>query len=204
MSALALFDFDGTLCEKDSFTGFMHYVFDKPYFYKKSLKVLPQIIAYYAKIYPPHRMRPELYRQMFKHYPVNKAKYYGEQFAHYLYYSALNQQLLERLQWHQQQQHHVVIVSASLDLYLEPLAQRLGVELICTKVDCLNNQLTGFYASRDCSNQEKIKQLICRLNPKDYESIYAYGNSREDYAMLKFADHAFWVDKNLNMSNFEN
>ncbi|RSP49938.1 HAD-IB family hydrolase, partial [Acinetobacter baumannii] len=42
---LALFDFDGTLCSKDSFTGFIFYALSKRHIVKQGLKILPWIQA---------------------------------------------------------------------------------------------------------------------------------------------------------------
>ena len=63
---LALFDFDGTLCSKDSFTGFIFYALRKRHIVKRGLQILPWIQAYYLNLYPAHRMRPKLYASMFK------------------------------------------------------------------------------------------------------------------------------------------
>jgi len=57
---LALFDFDGTLCTKDSFTGFIFYTLSKRHIMRKGLKILPWIQAYYLKLYPADAMRAKL------------------------------------------------------------------------------------------------------------------------------------------------
>jgi len=62
---LALFDFDGTLCTKDSFTGFIFYSLSKRHIVRRGLKILPWIQGYYLNLYPAHAMRPKLYRAMF-------------------------------------------------------------------------------------------------------------------------------------------
>ena len=63
---LALFDFDGTLCKKDSFTGFIFFALSKRHIVKQGLKLLPWIQAYYLNVYPAHAMRPKLFYGMFK------------------------------------------------------------------------------------------------------------------------------------------
>jgi HAD superfamily hydrolase (TIGR01490 family) len=202
MPTLALFDFDGTLCQVDSFSDFISYGLRRRHVYRRSLKLLPHIVAYYGKLYPAHRLRPRLYRQLFRNYPLEQAQADGERFAEYLYSSQLHPLLLARLRWHQQQQHRVLIVSASLNLYLAPLAKRLGVELLCSEVATAQHTLTGDYATQDCSGWEKVHRLQQRLELKHYPSIYAYGNSPEDFAMLALADQPFWVDKHLHLSAF--
>ena len=62
---LALFDFDGTLYPKDSFTGFIFFTLSKRHIARKGLKILPWIQAYYLRLYPAHAMRSRLFRSMF-------------------------------------------------------------------------------------------------------------------------------------------
>ena len=64
---LALFDFDGTLCTKDSFTGFIFYALSKRHIVKQGIKILPWIQAYYLNAYPAHAMRSKLFNAMFMH-----------------------------------------------------------------------------------------------------------------------------------------
>ena len=43
---LALFDFDGTLCKKDSFTGFIFYALSKRHIVKQGFKILPVLMFF--------------------------------------------------------------------------------------------------------------------------------------------------------------
>ncbi|MCH4248192.1 MAG: HAD-IB family hydrolase [Acinetobacter populi] len=202
MTALALFDFDGTLCKQDSFTGFMQSAVPKHYFYRKCLKISPQIAAYYLKLYPANRMRPLLFKTVLKDENADQAHLIGQHYAQYLVEHCLNQEVLARLKWHQQQQHQVVIVSASLNLYLQPVAKLLNVELICTQVDDYHQVLTGAYRSADCSCEEKVSRLKQHYDLQAFTKIYAYGNSHEDIHMLKLATHAYWINQKHQLQPF--
>ncbi|HFP6111691.1 TPA: HAD family hydrolase, partial [Acinetobacter baumannii] len=78
---LALFDFDGTLCSKDSFTGFIFYALSKRHIVKQGLKILPWIQAYYLNFYPAHAMRAKLFRSMFRDTPAIELQRLGEEYA---------------------------------------------------------------------------------------------------------------------------
>lgn len=67
----------------------------------------------------------------------------------------LDPKLYAQLKQHQLRGDKVVIVSASIDLYLKPLADLLDVELICTEVDIRNQIITGTYTTPDCSSEQK-------------------------------------------------
>ena len=187
---LALFDFDGTLCSKDSFTGFIFYALSKRHIFKQGLKILPWIQAYYLKLYPAHRMRPKLYASMFKDSDAEEILQLAQDYAQQLMLK-LNPKLLEQLMQHQELGHDVVIVSASLDLYLKPVCSYLNIDLICSEVEIKAGKITGFYQTADCSNDQKKIRILEKYNLDDYAEIYAYGNSYEDEEMLSLATYSY-------------
>ena len=189
---LALFDFDGTLYPKDSFTGFMFYTLSKRHIVKKGLKILPWIQAYYLKLYPAHAMRPRLFQSMFKDISANFLQNLAQEYAQQLIQN-LDQELLQQLRLHLQNGDRVVLVSASIDLYLVPICEFLNIELICTATEIKNGLLTGHYSSQDCSCEQKKLRILQKYNLADYEFVYAYGNSEEDLDMLSLADFAYMM-----------
>ena len=189
---LALFDFDGTLYPKDSFTGFIFYTLSKRHIVKKGFKILPWIQAYYLKLYPAHAMRPRLFQSMFKGIAANFLQNLAQEYAQQLIQN-LDQELLQQLRLHQQNGDRVVLVSASIDLYLVPICEFLNIELICTATEIKNGLLTGHYSSEDCSCEQKKLRILQQYNLEDYQYIYAYGNSEEDLDMLSLADHPYMM-----------
>ncbi|MEG2264245.1 MAG: HAD-IB family phosphatase [Acinetobacter sp.] len=199
---LALFDFDGTLYLHDSFTGFIFYALRKRHIVKRGLQILPWIQAYYLKLYPAHRMRPKLYASMFKNSDAEEILQLAQDYAQKLILK-LNPKLLEQLIQHQELGHKVVLVSASLDLYLKPVCSYLNIDLICSEVEIKAGKTTGFYQTPDCSNQQKKSRILEKYKLQDYAEIYAYGNSEEDEEMLSLADQRYLEghDKHLPKIN---
>lgn len=195
---LALFDFDGTLCTKDSFTGFIFYSLSKRHIVRRGLKILPWIQGYYLNLYPAHAMRPKLYRAMFSDSDAVQVQRIAEDYAQELL-ASLNPHLLNQLKAHQDLGHDIALVSASVDLYLKPVCSLLGIELICSEVEIKGQKITGFYQTADCSGEQKKMRILQRYNLQDYAAVYAYGNSAEDLAMLDLADHRFMVGTDLHL-----
>ena len=190
--ALALFDFDGTLYPHDSFTGFIFYALKKRHIVKRGLQILSWIQAYYLKLYPAHRMRPKLYASMFKDSDAEEILQLAQDYAQQLMLK-LNPKLLEQLRQHQELGHEVVLVSASLDLYLKPVCRYLNIDLICSEVEIKAGKITGFYQTPDCSNQQKKIRILEKYNLDNYAEISAYGNSEEDEEMLRLATYSYMV-----------
>lgn len=200
---LVLFDFDGTLCKIDSFTGFYQFCFGKTGIAKKCASIFPNITRYYLGAYPAHLMRPLLSQQLLKgqnHEDIDSlAKIYSQQLIQH----QINSEVLSRLNWHKIQGHQICLVSAGLDLYLKYIADHLAIDLICTTVQSEHGILTGKYISQDCSQDEKSRQ-VCRKYPIDaFSNIYAYGNSHEDYAMFRLAQYVTWVDPEHQLHHFK-
>ena len=189
---LALFDFDGTLYPHDSFTGFIFYALRKRHIVKRGLQILPWIQAYYLKLYPAHRMRPKLYTSMFKDSNAEEILQLAQEYAAILV-DKLDPALFNQLRKHQQLGHDVVLVSASLDLYLKPVCNYLNIDLICSEVEIKAGKITGFYQTPDCSNIQKKIRILEKYNLQDYAEIYAYGNSEEDEEMLRLTTYSYMV-----------
>lgn len=191
---LALFDFDGTLYPKDSFTGFIFFTFPKHHIVTRGLKILPWIMAYYLGLYPAHAMRPRLFQSMFKGIAADIPQRLAPTYAQKII-KELDQDLLQQLYLHQQRGDHVVLVSASVDLYLAPICELLNIELICTQTEISNGILSGNYNSKDCSCEQKKLRVLEKYNLDHYHQIYAYGNSHEDLEMLSLTDQHFMVGR---------
>jgi phosphatidylglycerophosphatase C len=103
--------------------------------------------------------------------------------------------VIDRLRWHVREGHHVVVVSASPELYVEVIAAALGAHgVVATRLatDPLG-RLTGGYLGRNCRGEEKLRRLQLWVRDRgviDEYELYAYGNSRGDRRMLAAADVA--------------
>lgn len=195
---LALFDFDGTLCRQDSFTGFIFYALKKRHIVRQGLKILPQIQAYYRKRYPAPQMRATLFYHMFKGQDATSIQTIANEYAQSLI-ATLDSALLIRLKAHQARGDHVALVSASLDLYLEPLCDYLDIDLICTQTQVQQAKLTGHYHTLDCSGEQKSLRVQAAYDLTQFANIYAYGNSDEDLQLLALAHYPFLMGRDLEL-----
>jgi phosphatidylglycerophosphatase C len=101
---------------------------------------------------------------------------------------------LARLDRHRALGHVVVLVSASLEPYLDPLGALLGADgVICTRLEVGGDgRLTGRLVGRNCRGPEKAVRLQAWLEERRLGDavVWAYGDSRGDRELLAFADHA--------------
>lgn len=99
----------------------------------------------------------------------------------------LRPEALERLRWHQQRGDRVLLCSASPRLLLQPLADWLGAELLCTELEKVQGQWLPRLSSPNCKGSEKVRRLEQHLGPLEELVIEAYGDSKGDRELLQAA-----------------
>ncbi len=108
--------------------------------------------------------------------------------------------LLARLDWHRQQGHDVVLVSASPQLYVDVMTEQLGANggLGTRLAVDPRGRLTGGYLGKNCRGTEKLRRLDEWIAQRHYPTppvVFAYGNSRGDRRLLSGATHPFNVGR---------
>ena len=187
---LALFDFDHTVTTHDTYARFLRRVATPVQLAGARWSVGPWLLAYRAGLIPAAAMRARVTALVFADRDLSEIAAHGEPFAQGLP-PLLRPEVMARIDWHRGQGHRLVLVSASLDLYLAPWCRQHGLELICNQLDHDGRgRLTGRYQDGDCG-PHKAARIRARYDLGSYERIHAYGDSREDRTMLALA-HERW------------
>jgi phosphatidylglycerophosphatase C len=103
-----------------------------------------------------------------------------------------------RLDWHLTSGHSVVLVSASYELYLNPLGEMLGVDAVLgTRLEVDEEVLTGELSGGNCRGPTKRVRLHEWLERhhgrRSAVELWGYGDSSGDAEMLADADRAHLV-----------
>ena len=99
----------------------------------------------------------------------------------------VNPEALQRLRWHQQRGDRVLLCSASPRMLLQPLADWLGVELLCTELEQKFGRWRPKLVGANCKGPEKVRRLEEHLGSIFDLTIEAYGDSKGDRELLKTA-----------------
>ncbi|WP_144206570.1 HAD-IB family hydrolase [Shewanella donghaensis] len=188
---LALFDFDGTITVEDTYTPFIYLSVPKWRLVVCYLILMPIILGFKIGFVGSSTARKAISKFAFMGRDEQTLKSIGEQYALGLD-EQINPQALERIKWHQQQGDQIVVVSASLNLYLAPWCQRHGFDLICAELKSNKGRLTGQYREGDCCGVEKSRRILQQYSIEDYDQVFAYGDTEEDQSMLDLADISFY------------
>ncbi len=187
-SVIAAFDFDGTITTKDTFLAFLYRAFGKPRVYAALAALSWHGLLVWLGLASRDRFKELLVARLFVGVSVQRLQAIGVEHAQYIY-SLCRPQAIERIRWHQQQGHHLVMVSASLDFYLAPIAQRLGFDdLLCTRLEAESGLCTGRLQGQNCRAAVKVSCLRELFADLDSYLLYAYGDSAGDAELLAQAD----------------
>ncbi len=189
---LALFDFDGTITTNDSLLKFIRFVVGDIHFLIGLIALSPLLVAFKLKLIPNYKAKQKMLSWFFKGCSEERFNKVANEYSLTHIDKILRPKAIERLQWHQSQEHDIVIVSASLESWLKPWCSKNGFDLIATQLEIKNGSVTGNLSSRNCHGQEKVNRIKQQYNLNDYDSIYAYGDSSGDKEMLALTEIAFY------------
>ncbi len=191
---LALIDFDHTITTCDTYGRFLRRVATPEQLAQAWWKVGPWLLAYRLKLISAARIRARVTRLTFRDRHADDIAAQAAGFSREVLPEVVRPQMLEQIRWHLQQRHTVVVVSGSLDLYLRPWCDALGLELICNRLESRDGRLTGRYADGDCAPY-KAARIRARYDLSRYVRVHAYGDSREDRSMLALAQERWYRGK---------
>ena len=189
---LALFDFDGTITERDTFSSFLRFAMRRHRMVLGAIPLSPSVFCYRLGLISAHQARPIVSRVGLQGEPAGRIRDVGRRYAADVLPRVIRRQALERIHWHQGQGDTVVVASASLDAYLDPWCDSLGVERICTELEERDGKLTGRYRQGDCAGAAKVHRIREQYDLGRYAVIYAYGDTDDDREMLELADRKFY------------
>ena len=191
---VAAFDFDGTLVPGDSLLPFVWRAAGPGRFLHAALRHGPRTaLATAARIGSRDRAKAAFVRTAVRGLPISDVVAAAVDFGHRLE-QRVHPAATERIAWHKQRGHELVLISASLAMYLEPLAERLGFDaVLATGLEVgQDGFLTGALEGMNVRGPEKVARLEAWLEGCDCE-LWAYGDSHGDAELLAAADHGFRV-----------
>ena len=199
----AFFDFDETLLEVESSRIGLQYL------YKEGhvgiwfiIRILIANFFYKRDIISDETMA----RFMMRFYRKKELAMFAEnapQFYHNHLKPRLAPNILEKVYEHRRNGHILVLISASVRYYLQPVAEDLGFHhLLCTDLETdAAGLLTGRPLGPICLDSHKkvgAEKLACTTGI-DLNASYAYGNHQSDIPLLETVGHPVAVEPTLSL-----
>lgn len=188
-TALALFDFDGTISNKDSFVAFMKFTHGTPVFVFRMAMGFLTFFGWKIGLVKSHYTKVKALRSFYKGWTEEQMRDARKRFTAQVIPNILFPKAIERIKWHQNEGHRVIVVTASCGAWLGDWTNQMGLEILCTEMELKDGFYTGELSKPNCRGREKVNRVKQHLNIEDYSEIYAYGNDHGDKHMLAMSDH---------------
>lgn len=196
--ALVLFDFDGTLSTKDSLLPFLYFTLGPLGLARTLLRASPWLLGYGLHLISNNSAKERLLRIAFRGKSISDLQEKGRIFAATILPRMLRPDMMARLAGYKKAGSCCILVSASLDLYLQPWAKTAGLDAaLCSSLLCnTSGQVSGGFDGYNCHGEEKVRRIQEFLHTQTSATpsiILAYGDSSGDIPMMKLANRAWWV-----------
>ncbi len=190
--SIAFFDFDGTITKKDSMWLFLKYLSGKSKFYLNVIPLIPVLALFKLNLISSKKGKQAIFKKFFKNCDLILFEEHCKKFTQQILINQLRPEILNKMTWHQEHDHQIVVVSASPKNWISYWCEDQGIDLIATELEVENGKLTGQIAGENCKGKQKVIRIKQNYDLNKFLTVYAYGDSIGDSEMLAMADKAFY------------
>ena len=192
---LAVFDLDGTITRHDTLAPYVcGFLLRHPWRMPRALGVVPALLGFGLGICGRGTLKAALMRSALGGVRRQDLERWTERFVSRLLARGTFAGARESIAAHARAGDHLVLMSASPDLYVPAIARALGFgESICTGVRWRGERLDGRLATANRRGKEKVR-CLSQLRERLPGEASAYGNSLSDIAHLALVEHGVLVN----------
>lgn len=193
---LAVFDLDGTLSRADTFLPFATgLLLAQPARWFRAVLLPLDVLLYLVGRLDRGGLKGAILHTLFDGMPRATVDAWAARFAAETLRDRMHADGVTALHRHLQAGDHVVVLSASPDLYVPQLGRLLGAhETICTQVRWNGDRLDGRLAGPNRRDHEKARVLQALRAAHPGLSVIAYGNSPPDLVHMEQCEEAVYVN----------
>jgi phosphatidylglycerophosphatase C len=193
---LVFFDLDGTISRRDTLFGYVAgFARRHPARVPKFLAVLPALVGYALGIHDRGYLKGALLHAVMGGAPRGEIRTWTEEYVPKLIARGVFAEALAAIRKHRDAGDHLVLMTATVDLYVPELARALGFDTyLCSQASWREDRLEGWLVSPNMRDEEKASALRRMVAKFPGRRLVGYGNSAPDLAHLKLVDHAVLVN----------
>lgn len=190
---IAAFDFDGTITKKDTLFDFIKFHVGSKNLYKGLIFLSPILVLYKLGFIRNDVTKQKLFAYFFKNRSTEVFNKVSEDYIKRIQEIA-RPEIINKITWHQSQNHTVVIISASISNWIKPWAKTMNIEkVLATEIATIDDLIVGTFSTANCYGQEKVNRLLVEFPNRAEYILYAYGDSAGDKELLTLSDYPTFV-----------
>ena len=193
---LVFFDLDGTITRRDTLIGYVTgFALRHPVRLLGFIRVLPALFAFLLGDRDRGRLKGALIHAVMGGASRAEVSEWTSRYVPQLLASGVFVEARECIDRHREAGDHLVLMSATVDLYVPQIAAALGFDdYLCSGVHWSGDRLDGRLTTANVRDDEKARLLQAKAARLPGRRIMAYGNSRPDLPHLRLAHEAVLVN----------
>ena len=140
-------------------------------------------------------------------FPLEIAEEVAREYASKYLPHYVNKQVLQKLAWHKEQRHDIVVVSGGLGIYIEPFMAQFGItNILAVQLESITNRhgkqiLSGNRSGLHTMEHRKLYALDSALDLSQYDLArsYAYSDCPSDIPLLSLVGNPHAVESSQDM-----
>lgn len=189
MKKLYFFDFDGTLTYKDTMFLYLKF-YNSAKFNFQFLKHIPLFILLKLKLASAEKVKKSFISSILKGQSKTKIEEKSQQFFEKYYPEIIRENAIEFIKNIDREHTESYLVTASLDIWVKPFAEKFKMNLLATRAEFKNEIFTGNFVGNNCNGGEKVHRIKEALQGKKFDKTIAFGDTSGDKEMLEWANES--------------
>lgn len=193
---LVLFDLDGTITRRDTLSGYvLGYALAHPWRLLGFLLFMPAVIRFLFDR-DRGRLKGKLLAAVMGGATRDSVARYNTGYIPRLLARGVFPEAKLAIEQHRAAGDHLVLMSATVDLYVPAIAETLGFhEWVCSRVNWrADGKLDGHLVGANVRDDQKARELKRLAAAHPGRRIMAYGNSLPDLPHMRLADRAILIN----------
>lgn len=187
MKKLYCFDFDGTLTYRDTMFLYLSF-YNKRRFRFQFVRFIPLFILLKFKLVKAENVKRSFVASVLKGASCEEIRSTSQRFFDHYFPTLFRRTALDFIASIDREKTDCVIVSASLDIWVQPFADHFRMQLLATRAAFKEGIFDGGFVGHNCNGEEKVRRLQEIFTVSEYDKIIAFGDTAGDHAMMNWAD----------------
>lgn len=186
---IAFFDLDGTITRKDTMLEVIKFIKGDFSFYFGFVVLAPMLILYKLKIISNWRAKELMLTYFFGGMDTNHFNQQCDEFCMTMLPRMIRAKALDQINEHKNKGDEVWIVSSSAQNWIRQWCKDQKLRCLASRLEEKNGKITGKLDGKNCYGKEKVNFVRQAVDLKNYDVIWAYGDSKGDKELLAIADY---------------
>lgn len=190
MRKIYAFDFDGTITSQDTMFLFLRELSGMHKVIYALVMTAPFILMMKLGIYSRHKAKQRLLCRFIAGRDIRDIDMFCSRLAG-KHKDIIRMKAAETMKRARAEGAEVIVITASIENWVRPFVP--DAKVIGTRLETdSNGMITGRLSTKNCYGKEKVDRLLELYPDRDSYYLVAYGDSRGDMELMRFADESHY------------